>query len=103
EQLGYLFGKLQGLQNSEGQSLLYDTAIFCSSDISDGNRHNHDDMPIILAGHGGGALTPGKHVSYTADVGAPKQKVSNLLVTMLEAAGVASAAVGDSDGLLPEL
>ena len=103
EQLGYLFGKLQGLQNSEGQSLLYDTAIFCSSDISDGNRHNHDDMPTILAGHGGGALTPGKHVSYTADVGAPKQKVSNLLVTMLEAAGVASAVVGDSDGLLPEL
>jgi len=103
EQLGYLFGRLEAQDDGEGQTLLQQSAVFCSSDISDGNSHNHDDMPIILAGHGGGALTPGQHISYAGDVGAPKQKVANLLVTMLEAAGVAGAQLGDGTGSLPEL
>ncbi len=64
------------------------TDVFFSSEISDGDRHNHDDMPIILAGHGGGALHPGRHIPYTADAGAPKEKVANLLLTTLAAAGV---------------
>jgi hypothetical protein len=51
----------------------------------------------------GGALTPGKHISYTVGSGEPRQKVANLLVTMLETAGVASAQLGDSTGVLPEL
>jgi hypothetical protein len=105
QQLGYLFTQLKAAPDQvEGQDLLYNSAVFCSSDISDGNRHNHDDMPIILGGHGGGKLSPGKHVTYTADdKTAPKQKVSNLLVTMLEAAGVAGAQLGDSTGPLAEL
>jgi hypothetical protein len=103
EQLGYLLGKLKAAPDGEGQNLLYNSAVFCSSDISDGNRHNHDDMPIVLAGHAGGALHPGRHVQYPAERGMPKQKVSNLLVTMLEAAGVAGAQLGDSTGQLSEL
>jgi hypothetical protein len=103
EQLAYLLGKLKAAPDGEGQNLLYNSAVFCSSDISDGNRHNHDDMPIVLGGHAGGALHPGKHVTYTVPKGMPKQKVSNLLVTMLEAAGVAGAQVGDSTGPLSEL
>jgi Protein of unknown function (DUF1552) len=103
EQLGYLLGKLKAAPDGEGQNLLYNSAVFCSSDISDGNRHNHDDMPIVLGGHAGGALHPGQHVAYTAPKGMPKQKVSNLLVTMLEAAGVAGAQLGDSTAPLTEL
>lgn len=105
EQLGYFLGKLKATPDSvEGQNLLYNSAVFCSSEISDGNRHNHDDMPIVLAGHAGGKLRPGQHVSYAvSDKSAPKQKVSNLLVTMLETAGVAGAQLGDSSGPLGEL
>jgi hypothetical protein len=104
EQLGYFLRKLKELPDgAEGKTLLHNSAIFCSSDISDGNRHNHDDMPIVLAGSGGGALKTGQHVMFTADRSAPKQKVANLLVSMLEAAGVAGAQVGDSSGPLPEL
>jgi hypothetical protein len=104
QQLGYLLEKLKASPDSvEGQSVLYNSAVFCSSDISDGNRHNHDDMPIVLAGNAGGKLHPGQHVLYKAERSAPKQKVSNLLVTMLEAAGVAGAQVGDSSGPLSEL
>ncbi len=105
QQLGYFFGKLKALPDVvEGQNVLYNSAIFCSSDISDGNRHNHDDMPIVLGGHGGGKLHPGQHISYTPKVKSdPKQKVSNLLVTMLEAAGVTGAQFGDSTGPLTDL
>jgi len=104
QQLAYLFGKLKELPDVGGQNVLYNSAIFCSSDISDGNRHNHDDMPIVLGGHGGGKLTPGQHISFTpANRTAPKQKVSDLLVTMFEAAGVTGAQVGDSTGPLAGL
>jgi hypothetical protein len=103
-QLGYLLSKLKAQADSvEGQNLLYNTAVFFSSDISDGNRHNHDDMPIVLAGHGGGKLKPGQHVRYEGAKSDPKQKVSNLLVTMLNAAGVTDAQVGDSSAALAEL
>ncbi len=101
EQVGYLLGKLKALPDSvDGQNVLYNSAIFLSSEVSDGNRHNHDDMPIILAGHAGGALSPGRHITYTADQGAPKEKVSNLLVGMLAACGVPDAQLGDSTGPL---
>jgi hypothetical protein len=104
EQLAYLLGRMnEVVDGSDGSTLLYNSAVFLSSDISDGNRHNHDDMPIILAGHGGGALAAGQHVAYpSGSRNDPKQKVANLLVTMLSAAGV-SGTLGDSDGMLPDL
>jgi hypothetical protein len=98
-QLAYLMNKMKSVTEG-GSNLLYNSTIFFSSEISDGNRHNHDDMPIILAGNGGGALQPGKHVTFPASM---KQKVSNLLVTMLGTAGVPNATVGDSTGPLAGL
>jgi hypothetical protein len=95
QQLGFLLGLLTAQPDSvEAQNLLYDSAVFCSSDISDGNRHHHDDMPVVLGGHGGGRLKPGQPLRYASGNGAPKQKVSDLLVTMLVAAGVPGG-VGD--------
>jgi hypothetical protein len=101
QQFGYLLDKLKAAPDSvEGQNVLHNSAIFMSSEISDGNRHNHDDMPILLAGRAGGAFNPGRHINYAVDKGSPKEKVSNLLVSMLEAAGVAGAQLGDSTGPL---
>jgi hypothetical protein len=70
------------------------TLALVSSDISDGNRHNHDDMPVLLAGRGGGAVSPGRHLR--AD-GAP---IADLYLTMLQAAGVAAEGFG-LDGTAP--
>lgn len=104
QQLGYFFDKLKAVPDADGQNVLHNSAVFCSSDISDGNRHNHDDMPIVLAGHGGGKLHPGQHISFTPKAKTdPKEKVSNLLVTMLDAAGVTDAQLGDSTGPLTTL
>jgi hypothetical protein len=104
QQLGYFLRKLKELPDSvEGQSVLYNSAVFCSSEISDGNRHNHDDMPIVLAGNAGGTFHPGQHIQFTAAKDEPKEKVSNLLVAMLEAGGVTGAQLGDSDAPLTQL
>jgi len=104
DQLGYFLRKLKELPDSvEGQSVLYNSAVFCSSEISDGNRHNHNDMPIVLAGQAGGALHPGQHIQFPEERDQPREKVANLLVSMLEAAGVAGAQLGDSTGPLTQL
>jgi hypothetical protein len=98
---------LQALKDSPdaapGQSLLYNSAIYLSSDISDGNRHNHDDLPVLLAGNAGGRLNPGRHIAYPTGRNDPKEKMSNLLVTMLEAQGTPGVTLGDSTGPLADL
>jgi hypothetical protein len=98
EQLAYLMTKMKSV--TEGaNNMLYNTSIFWSSEISDGNRHNHDDYPVILAGHGGGAFSGGKHVMYPL---ASHAKIGNLLTSMLASVGV-NAKVGDATGTLPEV
>lgn len=103
DQLGKLMRQLKKadpMDSTGQQSLLYNSAIFCSSDVSDGDSHNHDDKPIVLGGYGGGTLRAGQHVAYPVPA---KEKVANLLVTMAVAAGVPDAQLGDSTGALKEL
>jgi hypothetical protein len=106
QQIAYLLTAMKGVPDGVGNTN------FISSDVSDGNMHNHDDMPVILAGHGGGALKPGTHIRYGAAVAAPSWKsrpkssnipVANLLLTMQQSVGVTGVQVGDSTGILAEL
>lgn len=98
EMLARFMGQLDAIPDGpNGESMLYNSAVFLSSDVSDGDAHNHDDMPVILAGHAGGALSPGGHLNFSGGISAEHEKTSNLLVTMLAAAGVESS-LGDSDG-----
>ncbi|MFO0926195.1 MAG: DUF1552 domain-containing protein [Gemmataceae bacterium] len=64
EQLAYLVGRLQAVKEGAG-SLLDSCMISYGSGNGDGNRHNHDDLPILLLGKGGGSLNPGRHVRMT--------------------------------------
>lgn len=63
DQLAVLLTKLASLPDSDGRTVLDNTLVFYSSDISDGNAHNHDDMPVLLAG-GGAGFAMGRHVEY---------------------------------------
>ena len=94
EQLAYLAARLRDARDGDG-SLLDSTLLTFGSGIGDGNRHNHDTLPILLAGRGGGAVRPGRHVVH------PKETpLANLFVTMLRAAGVEAPSFGDSTGAL---
>jgi hypothetical protein len=66
--------------------------------ISDGDRHNHDDLPILLAGRGGGKVPAGKHIRYPN--GTP---MNNLFLSMLDRMGVPAETLGDSTGKLQGL
>jgi len=71
--------KLQGTEDVDGQSLLHHSMILYGSGNADGNRHTHEDLPIVLAGSGSGAFRPGR---YFKTPGVP---ISNLFLTMADA------------------
>ncbi len=95
EQLAYFLDRLKATEDVDGKSLLHNSMIVYGGCISDGNRHNHDDLPIVVAGHGGGAFKPGRHVELGENV-----PMANLYLRMLEEFGVKERRFGDSTGVL---
>ncbi len=80
----------------EGDSNLLDNSmILYGSAISDGNRHNHDDLPVLLAGRGGGTINSGRYVKYEKET-----PLNNLYLSMAERMGVTIEKHGDSKGKL---
>jgi hypothetical protein len=97
KQLAYLLEKLKGAREGDG-TLLDHCLIAYGSGNSDGNAHNHDDLPILVAGRGCGTVKTGRHLRF------PKETpVANLWLSMLDRAGAPSDALGDSTGRLPGL
>ena len=93
-QLAYMLGKMATIKEGEG-TLLDNSMIFFGSGMSDGNRHDPKNLPIILAGHGGGEIGGGRHIANNQ--GTP---LCNLYVPMLRRMGVDVEAFGDSDAAL---
>jgi Protein of unknown function (DUF1552) len=96
EQFAYLLGKLKAMKEGDG-TVLDNVMIVYGSGISDGDRHNHDDLPILLAGNGGGTITPGRHINYDS------VPLNNLYLSMLDRMGVKIDRHGDSTGRLVQL
>jgi hypothetical protein len=95
--LVYALEKMRSVKEGDG-TLLDHSMIVYGSGISDGNRHDHGNLPLILAGRGNGTLKPGRHVRY-----APETPMANLFVSMLDRMGVEPERFGDSKGKLERL
>jgi hypothetical protein len=95
--LAYMLGKLKGIREGDG-TLLDHSMIVYGSGNSDGNAHNHDDLPILLLGKGGGSLKPGRHIQY-----AKETPLMNLYLSLLDRMGVHPSTQGDSTGRLTSL
>jgi Protein of unknown function (DUF1552) len=93
EQFAYFLSKLKNTKEGDG-SLLDSTMVLYGSGISDGNKHNHDDLPVLLAG-GSQKFQTGRHVRYSETV-----PVASLYLSILDAAGVPTERFGDSQGRL---
>jgi Protein of unknown function (DUF1552) len=93
-QFAYLLEKMKSVKEGDG-NLLDNSMIVYGSGLSDPNRHDHLDLPILLAGKGGGTLTPGRHV--VSSKGTP---LNNLYLSMLDRMGSPVARFGDSTGRL---
>jgi hypothetical protein len=94
EQFAYLLAKLREVKEGDG-TLLDNSMILCGSSLSDGNRHDPNNLPILLGGRGGRSIRPGRHLPH------PKNTpLCNLYHAMLERAGVKVDRFGDSTGPL---
>jgi len=93
-QFRYLIEKLKGIREANG-TLFDNSLILWGSGIKHGDYHSLTDLPLVLAGGGGGMVKLGRHVRY------PKaQPYGNLLVTLMNIMGARSGSIGDSTGPL---
>lgn len=96
-QLAYFLEKLQSVKEGDG-TLLDHSMIVYGSGNGDGNRHNHDDLPILLAGRGCGTIRPGRHIAYEQQT-----PLNNLWVSLLNRMDIRDVQFGDSTGELKKL
>ena len=97
EHLAYILEKMNSIKEGNG-TLLDNTMLVYGGGISDGNRHNHDDLPLLVAGKAGGKLKTDRHVTF-----ATQTPMNNLFLSMLDFVGVDVEKLGDSTGKLQGL
>lgn len=96
-QFGYFLDQLKQIPEGSG-TLLDNCMLLYGSGLSDGDRHNHDDLPILLAGRAGGAIQTGRHIQLERET-----PMNNLFLSMLDRVGAKVDKIGDSSGRLPEI
>jgi hypothetical protein len=89
--------KLSNMRDGDGSVLDHSILLF-GSNMSDSNQHNHDPLPSAVLGRGYGRIKGGQHLKYPKDT-----PLANLLVTLLDRAGVPADKLGDSTGLFAEI
>ena len=95
KQFARFLEKMEATKDIDGQSLLHTSMIVYGSGNADGNRHTHSNLPIVLAGGGGGKFNPGRYVKL------PPTPLPNLFLTMADRAGALGLEKhGDSTGRL---
>lgn len=94
QQLGYFLEKLHAVKEEKG-TLLDNSMILYGGAISDPNRHNHDDLPILLCGKGGGSIASGRFAKFQG------QPLNNLFLSMFDRMKVKVVQFGDSTKRLP--
>ena len=97
KQFAYLLNRLKSTPDGDG-TLLDHVMITYGSGLSDGNAHDHADLPLVLAGRGCGKLRPARHIRY-----ANETPMANLFLTLLDNMGVPAENLGDSNGELKGL
>jgi hypothetical protein len=93
KQFAKFIEKMEATKDIDGKSLLHNSMIVYGSGHADANRHTHTNLPVILAGGGGGKLTPGRFTK-AGDI-----PMSNLLLSMADRMGATGVErLGDSSG-----
>jgi hypothetical protein len=93
-QFAYMLEKMNAISEGE-RTLLDNSMIVYGSGLGDGNAHNHDDLPILLAGQGGGTIKTARHIKYQRET-----PLNNLYLSMLDRMESSTDALGDSTGRL---
>jgi hypothetical protein len=96
-QFAYLLNRLESIQEGNG-TLLDNSMLVYGCGNSDSNRHNHDNLPILVVGRGGGTIRGGRHIRYR-----PETPLNNLWLGLLDRMGAPHARLGDGTGKLEGL
>jgi len=96
-QFGYFLEKLKNTRDGDG-SLLDHAVLLYGSNMSNSNAHDHFPLPNLVIGGAAGRMKGGRHLKYPDHT-----PMTNLLVTMLDKAGVRQESLGDSSGVLTDL
>jgi hypothetical protein len=95
QQLAYLLERLREVDDGDGSGALDNSFVYAASELSDGNVHSPDDLPVIVAGRAGGLVgAGGRHVVVEP------QPVANLLLTALQSTGMTTTRFANSTGPL---
>ena len=98
KQFAKFLGKLESVKDVDGHSLLHNSMIIYGGGNADGNRHTHSNLPIILAGGGGGTFATGRYVRLGS------KPTTNLFLSMADRLGMAGLErFGDSTGRLADI
>ena len=94
---GYFLKTLKSMPEGEG-NVLDNSMVVYGSGLSDGNRHSHHDLPIVLAGKAGGTIQTGRHIKLENET-----PLNNLFLSMLDRMEAGVKAIGDSTGRLTQI
>lgn len=94
EQFAYFLEQMDQVADSEG-TLLDNSLVLYGSGLSDANRHTHHDLPVILAGRGGGTVQTGRHIRLNGET-----PMNNLFMSILDRMDCGIERLGDSSGRL---
>jgi hypothetical protein len=92
-QLAYFVGKLHATQDGEG-TLLDNSMLLYGGGISNGNVHDHNPLPIVLAGGGAGRLEGGRHIEFKKE-----EPLSNVVRAILGKVDIHTESMGESTGI----
>lgn len=97
-QFAYFLEQLESRKDADGKSLLHNSMIVWGGGLADPDRHRHTDLPIILAGQGGGTIKTGLRSEAGTDV-----PMTNLFLGLLDRIGLKEERFGDSTGRLGQI
>jgi hypothetical protein len=89
--------RMKAVKEGDG-TLLDHSMIVYGGAIGDGNRHSHNNLPVVVAGNGNGAIRTDRHVRYPTNT-----PMANLFLSMLDIFGTPTERLGDSTGPLKGL
>jgi hypothetical protein len=100
-QFAYLVERMKQIDEG-GSSLLDNSLILFCSNLFDGDKHQADEMPMLLAGRAGGSLTTGRVLDYL-DAGDDRRRACSLYLSLMQKMGVSLPQFGDTDRMLADL
>ncbi len=98
EQVAYVLSRLKSIKEPNGGTLLDNSMVFWGGCLHDGNDHGREDLPILVAGRGGGVIKTARRLTLP-----PKTPLANLYVALHQCLGIQSTSFMDSTKAMTEI